>query len=948
MRFRVFAASAAVVLVSSAVLAQDPAENWKQIEELIAKANEHLKDGRNEDVIKTVQKILEATEKPTNQSPATVKHLRATCYMARSKACAALKKIEAALINFEKYCDLEPDLNVIENDKGFDPIRNEERFKAAVAKARKASPPAPSAPTEGPKDPKAAENLKAIQEHANKLDAAYNEGRFADALDEAKAILERLEQPSGLPAPNQNNLRAICFVMASGSFSALKNVEKALDTLEKALELGYRNLAALERDKNFDAIREHERFKAAIEKAQSAAPAPAPAPGPAPASETKARENLKKLQGAIVKVDPALKAEKFEEALEIETECLALLEAGTGLPAPNVRHLMALGNFVQAVCYGALKKPEPALDCFEKAMKLGFRQWGALEDKNLDAIREHPRFKNMIARIQSAQSLDDEKSMELVEEDLSVGELGGATVKMRISMSPKAYAGFKVRVSPFHGFEEVDGTKFPKLGEPSARAVLNSLDIATMPVELRKLAGQFDDASNSFAAQYTILGLAKNTGGRWKLPLTDSERWEMKVAGEVVSLVTQDLVFGRVVERRMKLSLPKGANGIELERRPNRLVYRLPAYQAPATQENGQPEFRLEAKPYITSALYKLYGDPRFSKFWAARSVFRNNSKDTLTNFRVRFRVTDYSSWSPWERCDNVYPSQTVVDAFYPVIDSKVKNLKAATPAVIEVEYEYERNGKKVTSGDSARLRLLGMNAGVSHSGVASYGALQTWYEFRSDSRELIASFVCGDDPVMHEVVGMLQHHLGGTWSNHSDKDAKKFLEALYHLLCTNVAYQGARGLEESGEHGQDYKYGRDTLRTKTGTCINLAIFFASVCEAAGFEPTIFLIEGHAFPGVRLPESKETCFVETTGCGGGTPGSATFTFDMACRVARIHYASALEQRLIIPIDVKQLRAQGVTPPELPDPGKNFIKEWGIKPPEEAKPGHEGKAEDTPK
>jgi hypothetical protein len=51
---------------------------------------------------------------------------------------------------------------------------------------------------------------------------------------------------------------------------------------------------------------------------------------------------------------------------------------------------------------------------------------------------------------------------------------------------------------------------------------------------------------------------------------------------------------------------------------------------------------------HLLSALYKLYGDRRFPKFWAARSVFHNGSAETLSQYQVRYRLAGYSEWSAY------------------------------------------------------------------------------------------------------------------------------------------------------------------------------------------------------------------------------------------------------------------------------------------------------------
>jgi hypothetical protein len=132
----------------------------------------------------------------------------------------------------------------------------------------------------------------------------------------------------------------------------------------------------------------------------------------------------------------------------------------------------------------------------------------------------------------------------------------------------------------------------------------------------------------------------------------------------------------------------------------------------------------------------------------------------------------------------------------------------------------------------------------------------------------------------------------------------------------------------------QHLKYGRDVLRTKSGTCVNTSILFASVAEAAGLSPVIIVIPGHAFAGVALPESKQFLLVETTGCGGGTLETSMSFAQAQASAARTFTKAEADGRLYA-VHVRQLRQKGVQPPELPRLGVTALKDWGVSMPEGA-------------
>src|SRR4029079_2687095 len=109
----------------------------------------------------------------------------------------------------------------------------------------------------------------------------------------------------------------------------------------------------------------------------------------------------------------------------------------------------------------------------------------------------------------------------------------------------------------------------------------------------------------------------------------------------------------------------------------------------------------------------------------------------------------------------------------------------------------------------------------------------------------------------------------GGAGATISDEQALLFMGTLYNLLRQNIAYETTPGSWQQGLLHQHLKSGRDVLRSRSGTCVNLSILYASVCEAAGLKAYIVMGPGHAFAAAKLPQSGIPVAVETTGCGGG-------------------------------------------------------------------------------
>jgi hypothetical protein len=507
-----------------------------------------------------------------------------------------------------------------------------------------------------------------------------------------------------------------------------------------------------------------------------------------------------------------------------------------------------------------------------------------------------------------------------------VDVLGNAHTKLTCRMPPVIHAHVRrlmTRQALVRGIRDIP---------MQMKNVLDFMDLDATRSILEDPQGEFGE--KDFRLQFREIGNARLQSGCWTFPLSSDTRapYELieKKDSRFVTVRSVKHVGGVAVVMQMVITLPAGAHHIDVvaaKGSPNQLVYQLPAPADVARAATPRPSLGLEAKPHLLSALYKLYGDPRFLKMWAARSAFRNSTAEILSRYQVRFRLVGYSEWSSWNHSDIVYPGQTVVDHFRPMINVKVRDLKERVPVDIEAEYEYTRPNQEIVRDRRTQpTRLMGFNDGVYTDVVID--ADSPWIAQLKGAPLLLASFTAGNDPVIQEVVGKLSKAMGGASPTDTDRAAGLFLKALYNLMRSNIAYETARGSVIDGLLHQELKYARDVLRTKSGTCINTSIFFATVAEAAGLDPYIVVIPGHAFAAVRLPKSKQFVFIETTGCGGGTL-TTSYPFELVCKAGTKEFQEAARSGLFLLVHIADLRTMGVTPPEMPDAGKNALDEWKI-------------------
>ena len=190
-----------------------------------------------------------------------------------------------------------------------------------------------------------------------------------------------------------------------------------------------------------------------------------------------------------------------------------------------------------------------------------------------------------------------------------------------------------------------------------------------------------------------------------------------------------------------------------------------------------------------------------------------------------------------------------------------------------------------------------------------------------------MASFVTHEDPVIQQAAGRLAKWVGGSNAAGNDEEALKYMAAVYLFLSENVAYQTPPFGENDKKFIQHVKYGRDVLKNKAGTCIDLAILYGSLCQAVGLEPVLYNIPGHCFPAVKLPQSGRVVPVESTLIGKAG-------FEQAVKFAQEKHFQRMfsGQMSYDEANIAKLHKTGAVPMDLPSVGEDPLDKWGVKMP----------------
>lgn len=350
----------------------------------------------------------------------------------------------------------------------------------------------------------------------------------------------------------------------------------------------------------------------------------------------------------------------------------------------------------------------------------------------------------------------------------------------------------------------------------------------------------------------------------------------------------------------------------------------------------GELALDLKFKDRVVSGAYKAYGSKDCPvPMWLAKSVFRNQTGQRLTDLRVRYRVSEYaeSDGNNWHKYAAVEPGQTVVDLYYPIFTAQSARLTSRAPADLSVEYQYtDGGGQKKEFSESRRLTMMSRYEFFFSDMTAEErtGAFQD-----SDTNyPLMAAWVSrSDDAVVGRLASLANKKAGGLGASESDEACIEVLGQLYEMMRTiHISYQHPPNLQDPNmsydiKSVQSLQFPRDTIEKRSGTCIDLAILMAAMMNSVNIEPILVSMDGHCFPMARLPQSRKFLPVEATGVGDGYEKSMSFA--EANKSALETWTKINRTGRYNLVDVRSLWTQGIGNPELDPLPPDILEKWGI-------------------
>jgi hypothetical protein len=436
-----------------------------------------------------------------------------------------------------------------------------------------------------------------------------------------------------------------------------------------------------------------------------------------------------------------------------------------------------------------------------------------------------------------------------------------------------------------------------------------------------------DDAQRSISFAGDVWGLAVSRGNRWQIELSPNEQVSTQDGNRVFTV----LQFGTTNGLKMSLIntyvLPQSATNVQIDK-PNRLLtYVLPAVKA----ASGAPvlDVSVRYRKRLMAALYKLYGDAdaQSGGYWTAKTILRNTGKAPIYNLKVYYRLGEYSEMSVPEAYSVVPAGGVVVDRYYPVIQSRVAQLRTPTPLQLYIRYEYkDAAGQQHSEELTRRLEMLGVNQ-FEFSNLNDEDRSDSWFDYFNNA-PLLSAFVTRMDEAVKQFAGFVSESAGGVAAASSDGDALRWLAAAYELERANhIVYQTPSGfLTQDHSNGQDIKFPRDVFRDKSGTCVDLAITYAALAESVGLKANLMVVPGHTFAVIRLPSGKFLP-VENTGLAGG---DKSVPFEKVVEYGTQELQKYLSDGLYYLVDVSEQWTTGRIPnPELQPLSVDFLAQSGI-------------------
>ncbi|HZY40355.1 MAG TPA: hypothetical protein VFE53_27075 [Mucilaginibacter sp.] len=358
----------------------------------------------------------------------------------------------------------------------------------------------------------------------------------------------------------------------------------------------------------------------------------------------------------------------------------------------------------------------------------------------------------------------------------------------------------------------------------------------------------------------------------------------------------------------------------------------------PMFQSSGEIDVKIQPATVIMPAAYKVYANPNVAggRYNLFKAVVKNTGAGEIKNFKVQFRVPGLiDNWADVPTATNLLPGQTAVVTCFPVFPQSITERNTSSKEKTEIKFLYGGQANPTEHDESFTFDMTSVND-IVFTNMADQD--KAGFNDMAENRDIYACMVSAEDPIIKHYAETVQQKIlcgeqgAGVGGNGqiTDKDLAekvRVMQGVYNatLISRMVYSETQTSVTQFGDNTSSTEHirlPREVVSGNTGLCIELAILHASVYKAAGLDPVIFLIPGHAYPGIKV--GNQYVAIESTGIGGVGLGSimnADQALQSGMNELKTFYQEASKGNPAYKLlDINELYAQGYQDMELkPDP-----------------------------
>lgn len=336
---------------------------------------------------------------------------------------------------------------------------------------------------------------------------------------------------------------------------------------------------------------------------------------------------------------------------------------------------------------------------------------------------------------------------------------------------------------------------------------------------------------------------------------------------------------------------------------------------------------QIEKADFIMPAAHRVYSNPDAldGKYYLFKAKIDNKGKNTLEDVTVKYRIPGFVEWTELEVSGQLFPGQSLIVPCYPKFPDEVT--EKTTPSVenTEIEISWDGADEDDVITEDFGFKLTNRNEYV-YTGIKRE-EISGWADVY-DNDALIACFVTPNDPIVKYYTQNLQEKLlkGEAASvTRNPEDGVRFMMGVYEATRkAHMVYSGTKGIPQSTDDVQSMvqqvRLPREVITGNTGLCIELSTLYASVMSAAGLNPVIYFVPGHAYPGFRMNGQYyaiEATAINGEGLGGIASAEEAFKKGQEQLQEFIQRAQMGDPRYTV-VDIHGVNQQGITSMDLKD------------------------------